>query len=210
MTTAIILAGGQSRRFGANKLAADLDGRPVLGATIEAVIALVDGVVVAGPELPAGFTEGPVPVALVRDREPAAGPLAALGNVLEHASPAGDAIAIVVAGDMPRLVPGVLELMLERLAGDPGVDAVILAGGAAGGTGGKRQVLPMAVRLAAAKRAAAAALEAHAGSLQALLDRLALVELPGSAWRALDPEGRTVLDVDTPADLDRIRTAKDR
>ncbi len=210
MRTAIILAGGESRRFGRDKLAADLDGRSVLDATLEAVIGLADGVMVAGSALPAGSRAGPTPVALVRDREPGAGPLAALGDVLEQARPTGDALAIVVAGDMPRLVPAVLELMLGRLAGDRGIEAVILGGSAPTGSGAKRQVLPLAIRVAAAKLAIADALAGNARSLQALLDRLALVELPAATWRALDPEGLTVLDVDTPADLDRIRTARDR
>jgi len=61
------------------------------------------------------------------------------------------------------------------------------------------------VQVPAALGAAEAAVGSGDRSLQALVDRLAHVELPASTWLALDPEGSTLLDVDTRADLERIR-----
>jgi hypothetical protein len=43
-------------------------------------------------------------------------------------------------------------------------------------------------------------------SLQALADELGCVELPAAAWLPLDPGALTLVDVDTPNDLDEIRT----
>jgi hypothetical protein len=43
-------------------------------------------------------------------------------------------------------------------------------------------------------------------SLNALVDRLSTAELPPATWLALDPDGRTLADVDTTADLDRLRS----
>jgi molybdopterin-guanine dinucleotide biosynthesis protein A len=209
--TGIVLAGGRSSRFGSDKLAADFEGQPLLAATIGAVLGVVNGVVVAGPALPPGFTTGEVRVVLVEDLEPLAGPLAALANALDSLGDAdpGDDLAIVVGGDMPRLVPGVLRSMLDRLDADRAIDAVLLEAPSSGDGGRapspKRAVLPLAVRIEAARRAAAEAIRAGDRSLQALVDRLSHIELPASAWLAIDPQAQTLLDVDTLADLEQLR-----
>ena len=44
--TGIVLAGGRSTRFGGDKLAAEIGGRPLLHLAIEAVAGVVDEVVV--------------------------------------------------------------------------------------------------------------------------------------------------------------------
>lgn len=211
MITAIVLAGGRSSRFGEDKLGVDVGGRSMLAATVAAVAPLADGVAVAGPSL-FDADLGDTPVALFRDREPFGGPLRGLANVLDHAIPTPGHLAVVVGGDMPAIVPAVLVRMLDILDVDPSVDAVLLgrpdereSAVDAGGGAHRRQALPLALRI---DRAAAAAREAVAAgdrSLQALVDRLAHVELPAAAWLPLDPAGRTIFDVDTPADLDRLR-----
>jgi len=208
--TGIVLAGGRASRFGGDKLAADLDGTSVLEATIAAVAAVTDRIIIAGPELPAGFRAGKTPVALVRDAEPFAGPLAALSNVLREAAADPEQLAMVVGGDMPRLVPTVLRSMLDHLAGARGTDAVLLDRGprsaeAELGRPPRPAVLPLAVRVDSAVRAATMALDSGDRSLRALVDRLAHVELPASTWMPLDPDANTLLDIDTAADLERVR-----
>ena len=210
--TAIVLAGGRSSRFGGDKLAAQLDEGSVLAATIAAVAPIADGVIVAGPKLPDRFVADDVPVALVADPEPLGGPLLALAAVLDTSEPAPWDLAIVVGGDMPRLVPAVLVAMVDVLDQDPDVEAVYLglpeAPTAAASLGPpRRQVLPLAVRVQPAARASREAVEAGSRSLQALVDRIAAVELPAARWTALDPDARTLTDVDTRADLDRLRRA---
>lgn len=211
--TGIVLAGGRASRFGGPKLRADLEGTTILHRAIAAVAAVADEVLVAGPELPA---EGPgapsraaVPVRLVEDADPFGGPLAALAGALGEAR---RDIALVVGGDMPRLEPAVLGLMVARVAVDPGVDAVVLgapARNATGGAGrvGPQQVLPLAVRVVPAIAAAREALDAGERSLHALFRRLAHDEVPPASWLAADPAAMTLLDVDTPADLERLRAA---
>jgi molybdopterin-guanine dinucleotide biosynthesis protein A len=208
--TGIILAGGRASRFGDDKLAAHLDGMSLLEATIAAVAAATDGIIVAGPGLPAGFRSDETPVALIRDAEPFAGPLAALSSVLGRAEADPAHVAIVVGGDLPRLVPAVLRSMLDHLAEARATEAVLLerlppGAEADDGQPPRRVVLPLAVRVDAALRAATSALESGNRSLQALVDRLAHVQLPPSTWLPLDPEANTLLDVDTTADLERIR-----
>ena len=205
MITAIVLAGGRSSRFGSDKLAAELGGETLLSRTIAAVEPITDIVIVAGPGLPDGLPTGDLPATLVQDREPFGGPLVALANVLERGIPDPvTSLAIVVGGDMPRLVPAVLAAMLDRLASDPDLDAVILE---APDTP-RRQVLPLALREHAAVGAARLALEAGDRSLTGFIGRLRTLELAEDEWRALDPAGDTLADVDTPADIDRLRSGE--
>jgi molybdopterin-guanine dinucleotide biosynthesis protein A len=99
--------------------------------------------------------------------------------------------------------------MLDRLAGDPTVDAVLLGRPPSivdpEGGSPRPTVLPLAIRVRAAASAAAAALESGERSLRALVERLTHVEIASSEWLLLDPDATTLLDVDTAADLERIR-----
>ena len=205
MITAIVLAGGRSSRFGSDKLAAEIDGTSLLSRTIAAVGPIADIVIVAGPGRPGGIQGADVSATVVLDREAFGGPLVALANVLERGIPDPvTSLAIVVGGDMPRLVPAVLTTMLDRLAADPELDAVILQVRDAP----RRQVLPLALREHPALGAARAAVGAGDRSLRGLIARLRTLELPADAWQPLDPAGATLADVDTPADLDRLRSVE--
>jgi molybdopterin-guanine dinucleotide biosynthesis protein A len=189
--TAIVLAGGRATRFGSDKLAVEIDGRSVLDRAIAACAAVAPEVLLVGS---AGTT---LPVRRIDDPEPFGGPLQALAGALDVTR---TAFALVVAGDMPSLVPAVLELLVAALAADPGADAVVLTDP---NDESRRQPLPLAIRVGPARVAAAAALSAGDRSLVRLLGRLRLVEVPVERWRSLDPEARTLLDVDVPEDIGR-------
>lgn len=208
--SAIVLAGGRSSRFGGPKLAAEIEGVTLLGRALDAVVAVAEDVVIAGPALPdpalppAATGSARRSMRIVRDAEPFAGPLAALAGALRATT---TDLAIVVGADMPGLVPEVLGLMLARLESSPDIDAVHLAGAT---PSLHRQVLPLALRAAAATTAAAEAVDAGERSLVRLVERLRTVEIPASEWLAIDPAGRTLLDVDEPADLERWHGAEIR
>ena len=112
LATGIVLAGGRSTRFGADKLAARIDGRPLLHHAILAVASVADEVVVvigsdgARPSLP---TDADVPVRVVRDAIAGRGPLAGLAAGLEAAH---GSLALLVGGDQPWLSPAVLAELL--------------------------------------------------------------------------------------------------
>ncbi len=155
--TGIVLAGGSSTRFGNDKLAAEVDGRPLLHHAIEAVASVVDEVVVviaaggARPRLPADL---PVPVRVVRDMAAGLGPLAGLAAGLADARAP---LALVVGGDQPSLRPTLLaELLLwlgaeaGSVAEEPSLDVVALE------EDGRLRPLPSAVRVATARPAAVA------------------------------------------------------
>jgi molybdopterin-guanine dinucleotide biosynthesis protein A len=199
--TGIVLAGGRATRFGGPKLRAEIEGRPLLEHAIRAVGEVAARIIVAGPPASDAFenvADG-IRVDHVRDQEAFAGPLAGLAGALHHVS---GRHAIVVGGDMPGLVPAVLRAMLERLAADQALEAVLLADPSASP---RTQVLPLALDVARASAAARAALAVGDRSLVRLLERLSIDEIPGAEWLDLDPAGRTLLDVDRPADVDRIR-----
>jgi len=202
--TAVILAGGRSRRFGADKLAVSLDGRPLLEHVVAAVAPLATEVVVAaGTDGPSAVVDalrgrGGSPVRVVADPLPDAGPAAGLRAALEVAR---EPTVLVVAGDTPRLAAPVLELLVRHLAAaDPGaVDSVALA------LRGRVQPLPVTLRVGAATAAAQAAAASGDARLLGILAHLRVRVLEESAWRPLDPEAWTLVDVDRPADLDRVR-----
>jgi len=193
--TGIVLAGGRASRLGGAKLDLRIGDRSLLQLAIDAVASVATEVVVAGPPT-WGLAAGTLPLRFVEDRHDFPGPLVALAGALE--STASDR-AIAVAGDMPFLAPAVLRLLLDRLATKRKAAAVLLAAP----HGGKRQVLPMALRVGSARERAGAALAAGDRSLTRLLDRLEAVEIPAAEWLALDPAGRTLVDIDDPADLER-------
>jgi molybdopterin-guanine dinucleotide biosynthesis protein A len=195
-TAAIVLAGGAASRFGGDKLAADYEGRPVLHHALTSAAAVADPVLLVlapdapVPELPVGLDAA---LRIARDAQAYQGPLAGLAGGLA-ALPVGVDRAIVVAGDMPALVPAVLLALLDAVAADTGPAVACLEADPA-------SPLPMAVRPSLAGPAATALLQADRRSLRALLDSVPSVTLAAAAWRRLDPDGATLRDIDTPGDL---------
>jgi molybdenum cofactor guanylyltransferase len=189
--TAIVLAGGRSSRFGSDKLAAELDGVPLLHHTIRAVAAVCAEVLVVGT--PTGLSvELPddIAAAVVLDVDAYQGPLMAL---VVAASAATHRTLLIVAGDMPHLEPAVLERVLATAHEHQG--ACLIAEG-------RPQPLPMAVDRAALLTRGRDLIGAGERRLRALFDHLDLERIPEAEWRTLDPEGRSLRDIDRPEDLD--------
>jgi len=187
--SAVVLAGGRSSRFGRDKLIEPVDGRPLLERAIEGVQTLAtDVVVVAAPDAELAVPDG---VRVVHDPVGFEGPLAGLATGLGETT---EEIVVVVGGDMPTLVTAVLESMASGLD-DPAIAAVVLA------HDGRPRPLPMVVRRAAALAAARSSLEGGDRRLRALVEALSTLVIPEDTWLRLDPEGATLRDIDTPADL---------
>jgi molybdopterin-guanine dinucleotide biosynthesis protein A len=193
--SAIVLAGGRSRRFGADKLQARLaDGRSVLAHAVAGVAAVADEIVVVVAPGAVRADGLPARVVLVHDPEPGGGPLMGLAAGLETAT--GE-IVVVVGGDMPALDVSVLRLLIAAAAADPAIDGALLEIDGAP----RVSVLPCVVRRSAARRACGEALAAGDRRLRGALERLVTTVVPAGEWRALDPSGRTLLDIDRPSDL---------
>ena len=189
----VILAGGASRRFGGDKLAADLGGRPLLHHPIERLLDVCDEVVVVlspggdEPSVPAGS------VVFARDDAEHEGPLAGLAAGL--ASVASER-AVVAGGDMPGIEPEVVRELL-RAGEETGAVVAVLS------DGGDARPLPCVVRTEPALAAARRLLAGGRRRLRDLLAEVSTVLVDEPTWTALDPERRTLLDVDEPSDLER-------
>lgn len=205
VVTGIVLAGGRSSRFGGDKLAAPIDGAPLLWRPIRALAAAGCGsiVVVLAP----GHADPPLPadlgldLRLVHDPESFGGPLVGLRAGLAAAT---GSLAIVVAGDQPGLQPALLRVLVEAYAaptdaGLPGgrsPSAVVLVD-----PSGVVRPLPCAL---ARERAAGTADRLLAGGerrLRALIAALEPREVPEVVWRSADPGASWTLDVDRQEDL---------
>lgn len=177
---AVVLAGGRSRRFGADKLAADLDGTPVLAHALAACAGADRLVVVGDPRDLPGVT------VWTREEPPGGGPLAGLLAARPYLT--ADVI-VVVGGDMPVVAPLVPRLVAALAADDT------LEVAACPREDGRPAPLPVAVRRAVLD-AAAQQLGSGAGTaLGRLLDGRRVVLVAGGAATA---------DVDTPEDLRRL------
>jgi molybdopterin-guanine dinucleotide biosynthesis protein A len=188
-TAAIVLAGGRSSRFGRDKLAEPIDGIPMLERAVSAVAGVVDEVLVV--VAPGAVAEIPDGVRRVDDARAFQGPLAGVDAGLA----ATDAdVVLVVGGDMPTLVPAVLQRLIDALT-DPSVDAAVLE------AGGRHRPLPMALRRGPAIAITETLLASDERRLRALRDGLALAVIPDAEWQADDPEGATLRDIDRPDDL---------
>jgi len=192
----IVLAGGRSTRFGRDKRFVLVDGEPLLHRSLRAVAAAVDRLVLVispnepSPALPVDLGRA---VTLTRDRLAYAGPLAGLLTGLEAAL--DSELAVVVGADMPSLEPAVLRLLLRAAEGGP--DAWTLEGPDPAIVG----PLPLAGRTTALTAAACALLERGERSLRGLVLATGAGRVLAAEWRALDPAGLTLRDIDRPEDL---------
>ena len=197
-SAAIVLAGGASSRFGTDKMAALLDGRPLLHHALAAAGEVADTVVVvlapgADPvELPSTRSR----LLVAYDPETHQGPLAGLAaglTALVRTAPEID-LAIVFGGDMPWVVPAVLTMLLAALDASPTIGAATLEAE-------PTAILPLAVRPSMAAPAAAALLADGRRALRGVLLRVPAAVVSAEAWTALDPRRLTLRDVDLPGDL---------
>jgi len=187
---AIVLAGGRSSRFGRDKLAEPIDGRPLLDHAIEAVRALATGIVVVAA--PGANLVVPPGVRVAHDPEAFEGPLAGLVAGLAALDRAIERV-VIVAGDMPTLEPAVLSRLIGGLGA--AADVALLE------VGGEPVPLPMAVRSTEAAVVAERLLASGERRLRALPAALRSVVIAEATWRLDDPDRATLRDIDTQADL---------
>jgi len=196
--TAIVLAGGRSTRFGSDKLAALVAGRPLLHRAVHAVAEVADEVVVVlAPDAPVPSLPdrpGP-PIVIARDLVCGRGPLAGLAAGLAAAT---QPLALLVAGDQPFLRVAVLRALLDELGDRDRPDAPDVA---ALGDGNSLWPFPVALRVATVRPAATVTLAGFDLRLFTLFGRLRVARVAEERWRALDPGGDSLRDVDTRDEL---------
>ena len=183
--TVVVLAGGTSRRFGADKLGARLHGSTVLETVVGSLPReLARGRRRARRATAVDWSPGPA-----RNR-PEAGPLA---GVAAGVLPVRTRMVAVVAGDMPYAGPALERLVAALRTAPPEVGGVVATDDA-----GFANPLLAAYRTSSVR----AALPIPAANRPAKL----LLEVPHLEVAVTGPAGR---DVDTPADLADLETRTD-
>lgn len=183
--SAVILAGGRSRRFGSEKTAATVGGRRVLDLVVEAATPHADEVLVVGPWAPSGVSH-------ILEADRGQGPLNALAFALEQVQ---HPRTLVLGGDHPLISPALLGRLLQDLHG---FEAVVpkLA----------NMAEPLvACYLTEVGKNARTLVSSGERRLMALLDTLEVRWMEESEWRGFDPDGLSFMDVDTTEDLEEIR-----
>lgn len=181
-TTAVVLCGGESRRFGSDKTRADIGGMPVLDALLISLPAHW-AVLCVGPERPTRRTG----VRWTREEPPGGGPVAGLAAALLGLEAP---VTVLLGGDMPYAAPAAARLAGHLLEAPPETDAIV-------GIDQHGHVQPLLAAYRTAALSAVLPLDPLGVPLKRLLDGLRLVVDPV-------PE-QASLDVDTPEDLEAAR-----
>jgi molybdenum cofactor guanylyltransferase len=186
MAAAAVLAGGASRRMGRDKATLAVGGVELASLALAAAARVAHPVVLVAPE---GHPARRVAAPAVAD--PGLGPLAALAAALDALEAEH---VLVLAADHPGLR---VELLARLVALAGGAEAVACR------RGPRLEPLVAVYQRAPALAAARARLAGPAGgrSLTGLLADLGTLVVEEPEWRRLDPDGRSFVDLDDPADL---------
>jgi len=185
--TALILAGGESRRMGQDKATLVLDGKTLLAHVTTTMQAVFPRVIVSVRQLRSG-----VDVSQVCDEQPGNGPLAGLIAGLAQADTPW---VFAVACDMPFVTKAVVERLAAARGGHQAV--VPMVGGyaqplsafyAANTLGTMRTVLAEGDR-----------------SMRRILQKLDTCYVDEADLRAADPQLRSFFDLDTPQDFQQAQ-----
>jgi len=186
--SALILAGGASKRFGRPKALIELAGRPLIVYVADAMGSLADEMIVsvANPEMEGRIRSVLPDVVFARDERPGSGPIEGFRQGFRTGR--GE-VVLVAPCDAPLLRPQLYQLLLDVL-GD--YDAAVP----------KFDVLDP-VRAVYRRTRVLEALDAVSGvpSPSALVDRLRAVFVAADQIRLVDPSLGSFLDVNTPEDL---------
>jgi molybdopterin-guanine dinucleotide biosynthesis protein A len=195
----LVLAGGRSRRFGRDKLQLDWRGERLLDHVVNRMRELSDNVIVLAAYEGDGYrAPSDSGVRIVPDTTAWPGPLVAVAAGLAEAV---HDVVLVVGADMPVIPMRVLELMLRAIDTDEARSVVGLV------ADGQISALPLALRRDLTRFRAEELVETGArrlGELRGLDGAYAIDEL---VWKALDPRGDSLRDIDTETDLELLLAA---
>lgn len=186
---AVILAGGESRRFGCDKVWAKLGGRTFLehvAASLREAGFEVAVSVAQQKRLPAGA----LPYIMIEDPFPFGGPLQALLGAFKTLNAER---LLAVGCDMPRMVPKVLEALWEESVG---ADITMLPS-----SGPKPATLPAVYSRNIVPQIESLLAEGRR-DLKGLLERgLVVRRLSVHQWTSLDPQGLSLININTQKEL---------
>ena len=191
MYSALILAGGESRRFGGPKALVEIAGRPLIAHVAHAMSSLADETIVSvgGPEGEAQIRPVLPGVVFAHDARQGRGPIEGFHEGFRAAR--GD-LVLVAPCDAPLLRASLYRLLLEVL-GD--YDAAV-----------PKLNVPDPVRAIYRRDRVMEVLEASSTvpSPSALVDRLNRVYVPAEQLHGIDPDLASFVDVNTQSDLNEV------
>ncbi len=195
--TAIILAGGESSRFGSNKALQLLAGRPLICHVAERLSQIADEtlVVIGYCEPRAGYEAVlPSSVRILNDGQEGKTPLIGIVTGLQAAK---SEYALICACDVPFVKEEVIELLFQRASG---VDAAIPKWNK-----GYIEPLEAVYRVASTMKVAQETLAPTGLPLRVMIGKLAQVAYVSveDEIGMLDSDLRTFLNVNTREDMDR-------
>jgi molybdopterin-guanine dinucleotide biosynthesis protein A len=190
--SAVVLAGGQSRRLGQDKAFMILDGQPLLVRVLDRLAAISDDPIVVAND-PGRYAHLQKGVRLVCDERPGVGSLMGIFSGLRVAR---HRYALVVACDMPFLnVP----LLRHLLSLAPGYDVVVPRLG--------DEVEPLhAVYGQSCLPAIEQVLAQGRRRIIAFFDQVRVRHVPQGEIDSFDPEHLSFVNVNTPEDWERVQT----
>jgi FdhD protein len=192
--TAAVLAGGRSMRMGVDKTLLDVDGRPLVLRVIDAVAEACDEVIVV-TNRPEAVAEAGVAddIPVLTDEVAYQGPLGGLATAMASAR---NEWVLAVAADMPHLSADVVGVLWNAREG---ADVVVPIS-----ERGPEPLLAL-YRVEACLPVARSVLETGRRRLVAMFPKLRVAEIPEEALRQVDPDLRSLVNVNTPADLAEAR-----
>ncbi|HEX7118136.1 MAG TPA: molybdenum cofactor guanylyltransferase [Longimicrobiales bacterium] len=187
-----ILAGGRSRRYGAPKALATIDGTPIVERVRAALAAACDDIVIIAND--AALYDG-LGLPMRPDARPGLGVLGGILTALLWAREEGRPGALAVACDMPFLDPALLRRLLADTA-----DADVVAPE----SGGRRGVEPLCAWYGTGCiPAIEAELERGERHIVGFFDDVRVRRIPLAEVRAFGEPERLFLNVNTPDERDR-------
>lgn len=192
--TAAVLAGGRSMRMGVDKTLLDVDGEPLVTRVTEAVLHVCEEAVVVTNRPEALEGAGlPQAVRVLRDEVAYQGPL---GGLVTAMAAAGTGWVFAVAADMPWLDPAVIRALWDM---SEGADVVVPVS-----PEGLEPLLAL-YRVESCLPAARDVLSSGRRRLVAMFPSLSVREVPIERLRGVDPDLRSLVNVNTPEDLAEVR-----
>lgn len=187
---AVVLAGGRSERFGSDKAAALLAGRPLLAWVVDAVADVCDNVIVVRapgqvlPGIPGGRR-----ATIVEDRHLGMGPLAGMIAGFEASSAE---FCLVMTCDAPLVQPAAVDLLVDAIGESEAVVPFI---------DGRAQPLLAVFRRATVLPVLLAAMESETLSVNAAIRELQTRQLSAADFAAADPRMLSFRNCNTREEL---------
>jgi len=192
-TSAVVLAGGKSRRIGRPKAFLDLGGRTLIERVLDVVTDLFPETLLVTTDFES-FARFGLP--LVADRHPGAG---ALGGLWTGLAAASRPQSLAVACDMPFLNPALLAHLSERAGARDGAIPR-----------GPDGLHPLhAVYATRCAEALGRAVEGGRLKLTDAIGALDMAEIGEQELRRVDPTLHSLFNVNRPEDLGRARVILD-